>query len=78
MVKQSDEELGAGKYTCQVKGILLVPINWDNMRPKQAREIEQESETLMQILADAKLNNIVYTVYTRSAFCAVQLINTWS
>ena len=48
---------------------------------KQAREIEQESRTDMQILgtesifvAETKQNNIVYTW---STVCTVQLMKTW-
>ena len=29
------------------------------------------------VVAEAKLNNILYFVYTLPAICTVQLINTW-
>ena len=37
MIKQSNEELGAGKYIYHVKGLSLVPINWDTMRSRKSK-----------------------------------------
>ena len=37
LIKQSNEELGTGKYIYQVKGLLLVPINWDTLIPRKLK-----------------------------------------
>ena len=37
MIKQSNEELGAGKYIYHVRGLSLVPINWDTLRPRKLK-----------------------------------------
>ena len=44
---------------------------------KQAQEIEQESGPSCKFVAETKLNNNVYFVYTLSAVGTVQLINNW-
>ena len=44
-----------------------------NKHEKSSRSPGPSSE----FVAEAKLNNIVYTVYTWQAVCTVQLINTW-
>jgi hypothetical protein len=36
----------AGKYTYQVKGLSLVPINWDTLRPRKLKmEVWSKEET---------------------------------
>ena len=66
LIKQSYEELGAGKYIHQVKGLSLVPINWDTLRPrKQKMEVWSNDTTKKEEKENQEKKEMGYKVVLR-------------
>jgi hypothetical protein len=45
LIKKFNEELGAGRYIYKLKGLMLVPINWDTLRPRKQKMEARSNDT---------------------------------